>query len=116
MKAPWRIIVLVVGVSALLVVTCLHRGGVTEPVEPGEALAGGTITRMHALAPRADRAPAPHIALVRSAQLERLTESLSPGAKELALAMAAGLPWTDMQRGPNLRLADETRRVRRAQK
>ena len=36
-NGSWRIIALAAGVSALLMVTLLHRGGVTEPVAPGVA-------------------------------------------------------------------------------
>ena len=93
MKLPWRIAALVAGVSALLVVTCLYRGGVTEPVAPDSvALVVGPI-------------PVP-------AQPVRLTESLSPGAKELAFAISVGV-WSTMRGDGGLFGGDRSRLRRR---
>lgn len=105
---------LVVGVSALLVVTCLRRGDVTEPVAPGVApdeataavkptapeLAHVDIRGRRLLVVKATEEavqtptqPLPPLGFMSwERPLYGRTELLSSGAQELALAIVAAEP------------------------
>ena len=91
MKAPWRIAVLVAGVSALLVVTCLLcnvRNSQPPPKDSGAARVAMSSAKFHVMLARKFGGVV--------AQPVGLMESLSPGAKELAFAMSAGV-WSTMR-------------------